>query len=183
MSLDRQRKRCHGLQTTCSLVPLGLCRSFFLFWGSPLLPCHPLSWLRSPPQVHLFVLLEALCRGGRLSVSCCLKVRSLASTCLDTDKAPSGAEPLGPLWSLMSVTELAPVGHQPGDETRPREPPVRPQANSSWAGSQTECGKGEIWCLLEHPRLPPSPHASVHSTFRRRISPWGMGIAAQAKGR
>ena len=36
----------------------------------------PLSQVGSPPQLHLFILPEGLCRGDRSSLSCCLSIRS-----------------------------------------------------------------------------------------------------------
>lgn len=108
----------------------------------------PLSSLSSPPQLHFFILLEDLSRGGRLSVSHSLRVRSPWPTW--SGHLTFLIQGRGPLAALvLDVSHgacVGSVGRQPGDGAGPREPPVHRRANSScpwkstgkWKGRETQ---------------------------------------------
>ena len=137
-------------------------------WDSCSFHVAPLSWLRSPPQLHLFILPEGLCSSDRSSLSCSLNIRSPCPALLRHLRSPSRQSPLEPLWVLDTSlrARAAKVGPQSGSRASPENCLSICKPTTVTLESTREMER-------ERPSLCdcPGPHASVSRAFRARISP------------
>lgn len=141
-----------------------------------------LSWLRSPPRFHFFISLGGLCGGGRLCQSCGLNVRRLCPTL--SGYLTFSIQGRGPRAPLVLGTGRGPVqawwviSPAPGHVTGNRLSIHKPTAVALEVNREMERDRPSL-----RGGARPGTWASVHMAFRVRISPHGMGIAAEGEER